>query len=134
MDYQKTFFENLSFFKTHPFFHTKSGSFTLDSLCAIISQAQKEPIDTRWAAAALQRSFHQLNLELPNFDEGQKGVTKMSHFRTTLMRAEPYLTADQLEVLMLMADKDADGGIMYREFLERSQKDLWFFPSYFEDY
>lgn len=50
---------------------------------------------------------------------GGSGRATIQEFRVTLMQAEPYLTANQLEWLMVLTDKDGEGRLLPRSLLVR---------------
>jgi len=51
--------------------------------------------------------------------DGVGGLTGESSFRRVVMQTERYLTADQLNSLVLLTDKSSDGHIDFQEFTER---------------
>jgi Ca2+-binding EF-hand superfamily protein len=62
-----------------------------------------------------------LNAALQRLDSagGGSGRATVQEFRVTLMQAEPYLTANQLEWLLALTDKDGEGRLLPRSLLVR---------------
>lgn len=58
-------------------------------------------------------------LQVVSGASGLVGLARESDFRRVIMQTERYLTADQLNSLVLMADKGSDGRIDFVEFAER---------------
>lgn len=69
-----------------------------------------EHLDTKKIISALQRL---------GATAGENGSTSPQDFKVSLQHAEPYLTRSQLESLMLLTDKDGEGGLLPRSLLIR---------------
>ena len=95
--------------------------FPLKDLCREVHNTK--PLDFDVDHIITEQVFEQLKETFSNNQITQKQkhntVIKERDFRSTVMRASKYLTPDQIKQLVLMADKDAEGGIFYKEFLLR---------------
>ncbi|CAK0874338.1 unnamed protein product, partial [Prorocentrum cordatum] len=103
-----------------------SGKVPVDALQSAVSRAPAASCSTAppWISAAMQRglcaqirdALSQLREPGPN---GAVALARESDFRRVVMQTERYLTSDQLNSLVLLADKSADGHVDYEEFAER---------------
>jgi len=105
------------------FFHLTGGandSLPIGALSAAIETAYNS--GTPAEAAALDGiNLARLASALQRLDSagGGSGRATVQEFRVTLMQAEPYLTANQLEWLMALTDKDGEGRLLPRSLLVR---------------
>lgn len=97
-----------------------SESLSLVALAAAVETAYNA--GTPAEAAALDGiNIARLASALQRLDSagGGSGRATIQEFRFTLMQAEPYLTANQLEWLMALTDKDGEGRLLPRSLLVR---------------
>jgi len=98
-----------------------AGKVALSTLEAAFSRsASVDPSSAPpWTSGAkLQALCGRLAEELPRLSGGQ-GLARESDFRRVVMQTERYLTADQLNSLVLLTDKSSDGHVDFVEFSER---------------
>jgi len=100
-----------------------SGRLSIEALSAWIgkvnaSDCAKVP---SYLSAAMQRGLqNRIRDELRAIDGGgETGLAKEADFRFVVTKTEKYLTADQLNSLLLLADKSPGGLVDYEEFAQR---------------
>lgn len=103
-----------------------NGRVPVDALQSAVSRAPAASCATAppWISAAMQRGLcAQIRDALSRLREpgpnGAVALARESDFRRVVMQTERYLTSDQLNSLVLLADKSADGHVDYEEFAER---------------
>lgn len=103
-----------------------TGRVPVEDLQGGLSQASAARCSTAppFISAAMQRGLcGQIREALSKLREmgpsSGVGLARESDFRRVIMKSERYLTSDQLNVLVLLADKSPDGHIDFEEFSER---------------
>eukprot|EP00928_Gymnodinium_smaydae_P001714 TRINITY_DN10616_c0_g2_i2.p1 TRINITY_DN10616_c0_g2~~TRINITY_DN10616_c0_g2_i2.p1 ORF type:complete len:803 (-),score=179.34 TRINITY_DN10616_c0_g2_i2:169-2577(-) len=97
-----------------------NGKVALTTFEACVAQASTTDCTNvpRWILPAVQMGLcDAIYEELSRL--GNSGLARESDFRRVVMQRERYLTSDQLNSLLLLADKSAGGLIDFKEFADR---------------